>query len=367
MDFAVLPPEINSARMFSGAGSGPLFMAAAAWGGLAAELQASASSFDLVIEGLVAGPWSGPASATMSAAAVPYVGWLSAAAGEAELAANQARAAATMFETASAATVHPAAVAANRASLLSLLATNFLGQNTPAIAATEFEYVEMWAQDVAAMVGYQSGATSVAATLAPFGLPPMNMTDLLSQVGAVVSGLASEVQTLSALAPVSTLMSASQAALTPASMAMSPMMSLMSNAMRGGPPVASASEPMEAATKFVGAAAPKMTPLGGGLPVSAGAGQARMVGAMSVPPTWAGSTPAQMTSSALMGFGGIGRVAPESAAGMPATGGGIPMMPMPAAMGAGAGGVPAAMMSRGGAGAYLVQNRPSVIPRAGVG
>ncbi|WP_416143388.1 PPE domain-containing protein [Mycobacterium tuberculosis] len=37
MNFSVLPPEINSGRMFFGAGSGPMLAAAAAWDGLAAE------------------------------------------------------------------------------------------------------------------------------------------------------------------------------------------------------------------------------------------------------------------------------------------------------------------------------------------
>ena len=58
--------------------------------------------------------------------------------------------------------VHPALVTANRESLQSLIATNYLGQHTTAIAANEFDYMEMWAQDVAAMVGYHAGATSVA-------------------------------------------------------------------------------------------------------------------------------------------------------------------------------------------------------------
>ncbi|WP_415823745.1 PPE family protein, partial [Mycobacterium basiliense] len=180
LDFAWLPPEINSARIFSGAGSGPLYVAAAAWEGLAADLAASASSFDAVVSGLASGPWSGPASVSMAAAAAPYVGWLSAAAGQASAAASQAVAAATAFEAALSATVHPAAVAANRVSLVSLIATNFLGQNTPAIAATEFDYVEMWAQDVAAMVGYDSGASSVAAALTPFSLPPVDLAGLAS-------------------------------------------------------------------------------------------------------------------------------------------------------------------------------------------
>ncbi|WP_117427979.1 PPE domain-containing protein, partial [Mycobacterium marinum] len=73
LDFAWLPPEINSARIFSGAGSGPLHMAAAAWQGLAADLAASAASFNSVISSLASGPWSGPASVSMAAAAAPYV------------------------------------------------------------------------------------------------------------------------------------------------------------------------------------------------------------------------------------------------------------------------------------------------------
>ena len=61
-------------------------------------------------------------------------------------------------------TVPPPVIAANRALLLALVATNFFGQNTPAIMATEALYVEMWAQDAAAMYGY-AGASSAASTL----------------------------------------------------------------------------------------------------------------------------------------------------------------------------------------------------------
>lgn len=76
LGFSWLPPEINSARMFAGAGSGPLFAAASAWEGLAADLWASASSFESVLAALTTGPWTGPASMSMAAAASPYVGWV---------------------------------------------------------------------------------------------------------------------------------------------------------------------------------------------------------------------------------------------------------------------------------------------------
>jgi PPE-repeat protein len=167
MNFTVLAPEINSARMFSGAGSAPMLTAAVAWDGLASELGSAASSFSSVTSGLTAQAWQGPASAAMTAAAAPYANWLNVAATQATGAAGQARAVAGAFEAARAATVHPLLVAANRNGLVQLVMSNLFGQNAPAIAAAEAEYEQMWAQDVAAMAGYHGGASAAAAQLAP--------------------------------------------------------------------------------------------------------------------------------------------------------------------------------------------------------
>ncbi|KCR03103.1 PPE domain-containing protein, partial [Mycobacterium tuberculosis] len=52
MNYSVLPPEINSLRMFTGAGSAPMLAASVAWDGLAAELAVAASSFGSVTSGL---------------------------------------------------------------------------------------------------------------------------------------------------------------------------------------------------------------------------------------------------------------------------------------------------------------------------
>jgi PPE-repeat protein len=171
MDFAILPPEINSGRMYAGPGSGPMLAAATAWDGLAAELQSTAASYESVISELSGGQWLGPSSASMAAAAAPYTEWMTTAAAQAEQTATQAKAAAAAYEAAFAMTVPPAVISTNRMLLMTLIATNIFGQNTAAIAATETDYAEMWAQDAAAMYGY-AGSSAAASTLTPFTSPP---------------------------------------------------------------------------------------------------------------------------------------------------------------------------------------------------
>lgn len=118
MDFGALPPEINSARIYSGPGSRPLMQAAAAWQRLANELTATAASYSSVISGLTGDDWLGPSALSMAAAAVPYVAWMRATAASAEQAAAQAVAAANAYESAYAATVPPTVIAANRRTML---------------------------------------------------------------------------------------------------------------------------------------------------------------------------------------------------------------------------------------------------------
>lgn len=173
MDFALFPPEVNSGRMYIGPGSGSMVAAAEAWEGLASELHTTALAYQSVISSLTAGPWLGPSSAAMTAAATSYVSWLSGAAGQAEEAAAQARAAVAAYEEAFASTVPPQLVEANRSLFTRLVATNLFGQNTSAIATTEAQYAEMWAQDIAAMYRY-AGESAAAATVTPFAAPRHN-------------------------------------------------------------------------------------------------------------------------------------------------------------------------------------------------
>jgi PPE-repeat protein len=389
LDFAFLPPEINSALMYAGAGSGPLLAAAAAWDGLASDMWASASSFDSVVSGLGSnGQWTGPSSESMAQAAGPYLQWLHGAAAHASMSAMQARVAAVSYEGAFAATVPPAAIAANRVQLMTLIATNILGQNTAAIAATEFEYIEMWLQDVMAMFGYHAGAQSVISALPSISSAPSSLAGLLttplsslasqfagalssvggqifgpgfsSAVTAIQSAL-TQVGSIVSSAPVSSLMSVAQIGMYPASALMPPMMALTQGtapvtSLAGATNVAGAN-----ASQYVSSTAPSMNTLGNGggwgSSISAGLGRARLVGAISVPPVWQGSTPAPIVSSAMSGAAVPGAVTQPA---RPAGG-----MPVPARTGAGDD-KPTGMVGRAGASPpHVVQSRPKVVPRKG--
>ncbi|MGE2818263.1 PPE family protein [Mycobacterium heidelbergense] len=171
MDFGALPPEVNSARLYAGAGSTSLTTAASAWNALAAELQSAALGYENVVTQLSSEEWLGPASASMAAAVQPYVDWMSTTATQAEQAASQASAAAAAFEQAFASVVPPPLIAANRATLAQAVATNVLGQNTGVIAQLEAQYGEMWAQDAAAMYTY-AGQSASATKVTPYTAAP---------------------------------------------------------------------------------------------------------------------------------------------------------------------------------------------------
>jgi PPE-repeat protein len=156
--------------MYSGPGSAPMRTASAAWSLLAAELESAATRYQSTID-VLDDEWLGPTSATMTAAVDPYITWMNTTSAQAEQTAAQASAAASAYEAAYAMTVPPLEVAANRTQLAMLVATNVIGQNTPAIAANETMYGEMWAQDAAAMYGY-AGSSAAASSVKAFSQPP---------------------------------------------------------------------------------------------------------------------------------------------------------------------------------------------------
>ena len=190
MDFGALPPEVNSGRMYLGAGPATLLAASAGWDSLALELRSAASGYESVIATLTH-EWAGPTGMSMAAAVAPYVVWLRTTAELCEQSAMQATAAAGAYEAAYAMTMPPPLIAANRARLMALIATNFLGQNTPAIMATEAEYNAMWARDATAMYTYAASSASASA-FGAFAAPPQttNPGGVAGQAGAVAQATA---------------------------------------------------------------------------------------------------------------------------------------------------------------------------------
>lgn len=191
MDYGGLPPEVNSARMYTGPGSMSMTTAASVWSALAAELDSAAAGYEKLVTQLAGEGWLGPASTAMAAAVAPYVVWMLATAAQAEQTAMQARACAAAYENAFAATVPPPMILANRLQLTELVQSNVYGQNTSTIAALESQYGQMWAQDAAAMYEY-AAASGSATTLSPFNKPPhiVNPAGTSGQSGAVAHAAA---------------------------------------------------------------------------------------------------------------------------------------------------------------------------------
>lgn len=348
MDFGALPPEINSGRMYCGPGCASMLAASAAWDGLAADLHSTAGSYQTVISDLSSAAWLGPASVAMAAATAPYVSWLTTTAALCDQAAARARVAAAAYEAAFAMTVPPPVVAANRAQLMLLIATNILGQNTPAIAATEAEYGEMWAQDAGAMYEY-AGASAAASALPPFASPPptSNPAGLAGQVAAVahagatsagaatqtimstgsqlisavptaLQGLAlpapaaaaslpSLSQLLGLLSPVNLSVASASTAITSTGMAGS--YAGLGYAAHYDPDGAGkldailerlGSAPVGSASGAVASLGPVAPAAGSGAApaVSGGLGRAASIGAMSVPPSWSAAAPTIRSAAA---------------------------------------------------------------------
>jgi PPE-repeat protein len=171
MSFSLIPPEINSALMFSGAGSGPLLEASAAWNSLATDLESTATQYQTLVTNLVTGSWLGPSSAQMASATAPYIAWLQGTAATAAQTAAQAQVAAAAYQSAYASMVPLPVIEANRTELATLVSNNFLGQNTGAIATNEAEYLDMWIQDALTMDTYQVNSQVASALPAQTAAP----------------------------------------------------------------------------------------------------------------------------------------------------------------------------------------------------
>jgi PPE-repeat protein len=351
-DFAAQPPEINSALIYSGAGAGPLTAASSAFNNLSSELSSNAASYQSVIDQLTGAEWQGPSSQAMAASAQPYIAWLDTTAAQLQEAATQATASAAAYETAFAASIPPPVITANRTALAALVATNILGQNTPAIAANEALYGEFWAQDAAAMYGY-AGASAGAATLSPLTPPAPNTNPAAQgqQAGAVSNAVGSNGTSATLNNTLGNLQNAVSSAANPAADTPTSVLSAL-NGLFGAPIVLNSATNIGVTlawnTQMMAGTLPMLghmlsmapfgvtisdaAPLGAGLGFGttlagageslgggatlAGMGSASSVGGMSVPAGWSAATPevAGVGDATLAGSGGT--AAADETAGM---------------------------------------------------
>jgi PPE-repeat protein len=328
----------------------------------------------------------------MAASAQTYVTWLTTTSAQLQEAAAAATSSAAAYEAAYSATIPPAVVAANRAQLAVLVATNILGQNTPAIAANEALYGEFWAQDAAAMYGYAAAASAASSALTPLTDPtentnPAGQGQQATAVGQAVGSNGTSSTLNNALGGAQ---NAASSAANPAAVAAQDTPTSILSAINGlfGVPIVgntiynvgvtlawntammTATLPLLAhfmAGSAFGFSIGDTAPLGAGLGFGttlagatgsvggiggatlAGMGEASTVGGLSVPAGWSAATPATVTDATLAGSGWTSPV--EEGAGM----GGAP-------------GIMPGMASAGGKGGYGMAGprygvKPKVMPK----
>lgn len=276
MDFATLPPEINSGRMYSGPGAGSLTDAAAAWDGLAARLRAAAADYRALAS-------TRPA---LAGAAAPYLDWLDGVVERSERAATRLAAAAAAHRSAVIRMVPPPAVTTNRARRGALARDNRLAQAAPAIAELDAGYERMWVRDADAMYAY-ARASAAAAALAPFTSPPgapaatagtwalRSAPDVVATGTRVMSAIPEALQALSQSPPTS--LNASLAPVTPPLSRLSSLSAPSDSALRH----------LNSLNKLVALGSLLPKPRAGRAGFRAGLGRGTPIGRLSVPTAWA--------------------------------------------------------------------------------
>lgn len=369
LSFAAIPPEITSSLIYSGAGAAPLMAAATAYANLAAEVSTTATQWESIVALLTSEQWTGGGSAAAATAAQPIVTYLTETAATLEQASAQATASAAAFEAVFAAVVPPPVIATNRATQAALVASNVLGQNTPAIVALDTLYAEYWAQDAAAMAAYQASSaaagaltpvTPLTSTTDPAAAAVVDNTALAGgATGGTAQALAAPISAapLAAAAPTLPFQTTGILSSIDNFLGTPSVLNAINGAVNTGawftmnaiPTAVSLGHTLGTVPSIaVGDVAPdgvagitegtmvsSVAPGSGlGAATSAAAGQASTVGRLSVPPTWSAAAPATQLASAAAPLEGSGwTVASEAAQPVSA----MPGMPGMAAAAKGAG------------------------------
>lgn len=190
IDALALPPEINSARLISGAGLAPMQAAATAYTTLGTGFGIAAGRLTALMA-QIALTYHGESAAIMQASFAPYIAWMQSTCAQLGVAAGRAQAQAGAYITAVASMPTLPELAALQTEHAVLVATNPLvgGLNTPAILANEAAYAAEWARAAAVQSAYFA-ATAVNSTLEAFVPSPPLTTPSTGMAEASIAGTA---------------------------------------------------------------------------------------------------------------------------------------------------------------------------------
>jgi PPE-repeat protein len=229
-----------------------------------------------------------------------------------------------------AATVPPAEILANRTELLQLVPANIFGQYNAAIAALEAEYAQFWAQDVAAITGYAGSSQAATTGLGSFTEAPQTTNDngTAAQAASTAAAATAPLDPTGILTQIETDLNSFSKALTSFNSTYTNFFTNGLGLLPGGSNLSSAYQGVLSFANSVGSQATYtnvvnsttslgisqwknffiyqpwshgigLGSLGAGLTspghaarAAAALGSAHTIGKLSVPPSWAGATPA---------------------------------------------------------------------------
>ncbi|WP_433574688.1 PPE family protein [Nocardia brasiliensis] len=171
VDFGALPPEVNSARLQPTGGFGPMMAASGAISSMSGALTTMAA----VAQGSMADmatSWKSQAADSAQQRFGQHTTWFQQQAGVAATAAPLVAKLADAYFFALMTMPPVGVIVANRVAAMSLAASNVAGQNTPALAANEVAYIQLWNQAQAVMYKYAGEAISALGALPPPIAPP---------------------------------------------------------------------------------------------------------------------------------------------------------------------------------------------------